>query len=313
MVKIEDGEKNMDSSMDFMERRKRIKRLGKRAVLELAAYENEDGTALNLMESPRFKREPEIVHGFSTRFGGVSEGDFSSMNLSFTRGDETERVSENFRRIAAHFGKSPEHFVLSHQTHTAEVRKVTREDMGKGVTKERDYRDVDALITNESGLILGVFWADCVPILLYDPEKRAIGVIHSGWRGTAGRIALKTVQKMQEEYGSRPEALLAAIGPSICRNCYEISGDVAEQFMEDFSGNAGQILRKREKGKYLLDLWECNRIILREAGLREENIEKGDICTCCNPWLSFSHRAQGERRGNNGAFLMLREKKLAWD
>lgn len=241
---------------------------------------------------------PGVRHLISTRLGGVSKGHLSSMNLSYTRGDEKERVDENFRRIAVVLNRKPEDFVFTDQTHTANVRKAVREDGGKGLIKPRDYKDVDGLVTNEKGLVLSAFFADCVPLLFVDPVRHVIGLSHSGWRGTAEKIGAKTVKKMEEIYKSRPTDIRAAIGPSICQDCYEVSGDVAGFFDT-------QVLKSKGDGKYLLDLWEANRLILQEAGIPAEHIAVTDICTCCNPDYLFSHRASKGRRGNLGVFLTI--------
>lgn len=257
---------------------------------------------------PMFDELKEIVHGFTTRFGGVSQGMFSSMNLSFTRGDREEDVLENYRRISAAIGFSPEEIVCSDQTHTANVRVVTKEDRGKGITRKRDYTDVDGLVTDVPGLVLATFYADCVPLFFIDPIRRAVGLSHSGWRGTVGKIGMKTVETMEREYGSRPEDILAAVGPSICRDCYEVSSDVAEMLAETFPHAQEEgILTDRGGGKYLLDLWKANKRVFLEAGILPEHISYPGICTCCNPEILFSHRASGGKRGNLGAFLGLRE------
>ena len=184
---------------------------------------------------PAFEKLEGIIHGFSTRLGGVSRGIYSSMNLSFTRGDEEEAVKENYRRIAQAIGFRTEDIVTSDQTHTANVRKVTEADRGKGITVPRDYQDVDGMVTNVPGLILATFYADCVPLYFADPVKRVIGLSHSGWRGTVAKIGKVTVEKMKEEYGCHPEDILAAIGPSICQDCYEVSEDVIEEFKTAFA------------------------------------------------------------------------------
>ena len=249
-----------------------------------------------------------VRHLFSTRRGGVSRGFYASMNLSYTRGDEKEAVDENFRRIAAVFHSTPDRIVCSDQTHTANIRKVTLADAGKGVTRDKDYSDVDGLITDQAGLILATFYADCVPIFLADPGRRAIGLVHSGWRGTVSGIGRAALGAMREEFGTRPEHVRAAIGPSICQDCYEVGWDVAEKFAELFGEEAGAVLKPgREEGKYQLDLWEANRRILLEAGILPENLEVTDLCTCCNSGYLFSHRATGGKRGNLGAFMELRE------
>ena len=251
--------------------------------------------------------EKEFLHGFSTRLGGVSKEHLYSMNLSFARGDKEENVRENFQRIAHAVGFSEEKMVFTHQTHTTNVRKVTEEDWGKGFSKERDYSDVDGLITNVPQTVLTTFYADCVPIYLVDPVKKAIGLCHSGWRGTVGKISQMTIARMQEEYDSDPKDILAAVGPSICQNCYEVSGDVIEQFQDSFHEKYWkELFYQKENGKYQLNLWKANEIILEEAGITKEHISVTDICTCCNPQLLYSHRASKGQRGNLAAFLMIR-------
>lgn len=252
-----------------------------------------------------------VRHLFSTRLGGVSKGVFSSMNLSYTRGDEKEAVDENFGRIAKALGCRLDDFVCSDQTHTTNIRVVHESDKGKGILTPRDYTDIDGLITNIPGIVLATFYADCVPLFFIDTKNRAIGLSHSGWRGTVGRMGARTIEAMQKEYGTRPEDVTAAIGPSICQNCYEVSEDVAEAFREAFkesgqdTGLIDRILISKEGGKYLLDLWEANRIVLTQAGVLPEKIQVTDICTCCNPEYLFSHRASHGKRGNLGAFLGL--------
>jgi len=266
----------------------------------------QEGDSLPLLRFPALTETGLVEHGFTTRAGGVSTGMWSTLNLSFNRGDSEDAVRENFRRVAAALHAREDHFVFTHQTHTAVVRTVTEEDAGKGLTRERDYSDVDGLITNVPGIVLSAFTADCVPVFFVDPVHRAIGLSHSGWRGTAGRIGRVTIEQMGREYGTRPEDLVCAIGPSICRDCYEISKDVADVFYEEFKGHEEEILVDKKNGKYQLDLWKTNEIILKEAGVRPENISVTDICTCCNPDLLFSHRASKGRRGNLGSFLLIR-------
>lgn len=279
-----------------------IKRSGSKPVVRI---QEKDG--VYWLTYPRLEAEKEFLHGFSTRLGGVSKEHLYSMNLSFARGDRKENVRENFQRIAHAVGFSEEKMVFTHQTHTTNVRKVTEEDWGKGFSRERDYSDVDGLITNVSQTVLTTFYADCVPIYLVDPVKKAIGLCHSGWRGTVGRISQVTIARMQEEYGSDPKDILAAVGPSICQNCYEVSGDVIEQFQDSFREKYWkELFYQKENGKYQLNLWKANEIILEEAGITKEHISVTDICTCCNPQLLYSHRASKGQRGNLAAFLMIR-------
>ena len=200
-----------------------------------------------------------------------------------------------------------EDIVTSDQTHTANVRLVTEEDRGNGITKPRPYTDVDGMITNVPGLVLATFYADCVPLYFIDPVHRAIGLSHSGWRGTVAKIGEVTVRRMQEEFGSDPSEIYGAVGPSICQDCYEVSEDVIEQFCAAFPQDKWDALfYGKPDGKYQLDLWEANHQIMLGAGLKEEHISMPNLCTCCNPEFLFSHRASHGRRGNLGAFLGIR-------
>ena len=256
---------------------------------------------------PLLDAERGFVHGFSTRIGGVSEGDLSSMNLSFTRGDDPERVRENYRRIAAAVGFETDRLVLTHQTHTNHVRVVTEADAGKGFVRERDYTDVDGLVTDVPQLVLTTFYADCVPLFFADPVHRAVGLSHSGWRGTVSDIAGETVKIMRETYGTNPADLLGAIGPSICQGCYEVSEDVIREFQKQYEPSLYPLLyTKKPNGKYQLNLWEaCRRNMLR-AGLLPGHIQVTDLCTGCNPEILFSHRASKGHRGNLAGFLGVR-------
>lgn len=249
-----------------------------------------------------------VQHLISTRIGGVSKGIYATMNVSYTRGDQKEAVDENFRRIAAVFHSIPDRMVSSHQTHTTNVRLVTEADCGKGITKEKDYTDIDGLITNVPDIILATFYADCVPLLFVDCRNKAIGLSHSGWKGTVEKMGEATLQAMKQAFGTSPEDVKAAIGPSICSDCYEVSEDVAEAFRKTFPFHFQNFLKTGKKeGKYQLNLWEANRHILIQTGILPENIEVTDICTCCNSRFLFSHRASAGKRGNIGAFLQLRK------
>ena len=255
---------------------------------------------------PALEKTGIVCHGFSTRLGGVSQGIWSTMNLGFGRGDDPQNVMKNFKRISEAIGFSYKNIVTGDQTHTTNVREVTEEDRGNGVTKERAFHEVDGMITNTPGIVLTTFYADCVPLYFVDPVHRAICLSHSGWRGTVGKIGKVTLEAMEKRYGTRPEDVTAAIGPSICRDCYEVSEDVIEQFREAFSKEFWERLYdKKENGKYQLDLWQANRQILLEAGVPEPQIHMPSICTCCNPKFLFSHRASKGKRGNLAAFLGL--------
>lgn len=257
---------------------------------------------------PMLEETGMVKHLFSTRMGGVSEGIYSSMNLSYTRGDKKEAVDENFRRIAAALGCGVEDIVCSDQTHTTNLRIVGKADGGKGISRARDYHDVDGLLTDEPGIYLATFFADCVPLYFVDTKRKAIALAHSGWRGTVARMGQCVVEKMREAYGTDPADLVAAVGPSICQECYEVSEDVAAAFAAAFTkpGQEREILLAKGGGKYQLDLWRANEIVLTEAGIPGKNIQVTDLCTCHNDRYLFSHRASHGQRGNLGAFLGLR-------
>ena len=259
------------------------------------------------LEFPSFDIAGEYVHGFSTRLGGVSSGFLSSMNFSRALGDTEENIRENFRRIGKAIGFSPEDMVLSSQTHTANVRVVTEEDKGCGYAKPRDYTDVDGLVTNVPGLVLATSFADCVPLFLIDPVHKAIGLSHSGWKGTVRKIGLRTVELMQTAFQTDPRDLIAGIGPSICQDCYEVNEDVIQEFREAFPEEAwNDLFYIKENGHYQLSLWEANRRIFLEAGIPDSRISLPGICTACNPGFLFSHRASHGKRGNMAAFLGIR-------
>ena len=258
---------------------------------------------------PSFEKTGLVIHGFSTRLGGVSAGDCATMNFARGRGDDPANIRENYRRMAAALGVDMCGMVLSYQTHTVNIRRVTKDDAGKGVTRERDYRDIDGLMTDVPGLTLVTSYADCVPLFFLDPARRVIASSHSGWRGTVGRMGQRTVEAMRDAYGCRPEDLIVGIGPSICADCYEVGEDVAEAFARGWDRELPpQVLSPYpgRPGKYRLDLQQANVLILAEAGVRPEHITVTDICTCCNKELLFSHRGSGGRRGNMGGFLCLR-------
>ena len=280
---------------------KMLSRKSEENILEFKEYGK-----LPLLKYPLLEQTGIVEHCFTTRLGGVSEGVCSSLNLSFSRGDDPDAVMENYKRVADTFGKTVDDFVCTDQTHTTTVLRVGINEKGYGVTREKPYTDVDGLITNEPGVILSTFYADCVPLYFVDPLNKAIGLSHSGWRGTVGRMGKKTLEAMQQAFGTKPEDVYAAIGPSICQECYEISEDVAMHFYEEFDGHGDEILIRKGNGKYQLDLWKTNEIVLQEAGIKPEHLAVTNVCTCCNSEVLFSHRASQGKRGNLAAFLMLK-------
>lgn len=253
--------------------------------------------------------EAGVIHGFSTRLGGVSRGYLGTMNLSFHRGDDPEAVMENHRRLAAAIGYDASNAVFSDQVHETRIRSVTREDAGKGIVKDTDIIGIDGLVTDCPGIPLVTFYADCVPLFFYDPVRQVAATAHSGWRGTVAGMGAVMIDYMKNHYGCRAEDIVCAIGPSICGNCYEISQDVADAFQERFPQDKyPELMRAGREGHYDLDLWKANQWILQEAGIRPEHLDITDLCTCCNPELLFSHRASHGMRGNLAAVIMLPER-----
>lgn len=266
------------------------------------------GSPVPFLYFKRLAEHKSVKHGCSTRVGGVSEGCFSTMNLGFGRGDADENVLTNYDRLCNAMGVTKEQVVLPDQVHDTVVRRATKADCGKGIIKPRDYSNVDAQITDEPGVALVVFGADCVPVFFYDPVAKAIGTAHAGWRGTIGRIAEMTVQAMEKEFGSKRSDIEAYIGVSICGDCYTVGGNVAEQFLNEFPEATAQTDVQKEEGTCQLDLWQVNRIILEQAGVKPENIVIGGVCTKCHSDVLYSHRVQGNDRGSLAGFLMLAEE-----
>lgn len=261
---------------------------------------------MEYLQYPGLAETGVVEHLFTTRLGGVSEGYLGTMNVSYSRGDVKENVDENFRRVATILHGSFSDFVFTQQTHTDNIRIVTEEDRGKGTAKALEYSDIDGILTNQKGLILSAFFADCVPLFFVDRSKKVIGLAHSGWKGTVLSIGAKMIDRMVSEFGCDKEDIITAIGPSICQDCYEISVDVAEQFIKAYPDWEKDILIHKGNGKYQLDLWKCNALILEKAGIAKERIHCTNLCTCCNPAYLFSHRASKGMRGNLGAFLKLK-------
>ena len=240
-------------------------------------------------------------HAFTTRLGGVSPAPFDSLNLSMHRGDTAENVAENFRRLAKAVDFDLQKLVLTRQTHSDIIRRVTAED-ARGLD-HHTYPECDGLITNEPGVALWVFTADCTPVLLHDPVTGAVGAVHAGWRGTAAKIAAKAVEAMEREFGCKPENIRAAIGPNIAQCCFQTDADVPQAMLAAVGSRAEEHIRFKG-GKYYVNLKEINRLILRDAGV--QNIEISDACTACSPALFWSHRRTGKQRGSQGAVIVRR-------
>ena len=254
---------------------------------------------------PKIEAAGGCRHGFSTRLGGVSAGHCSSMSFGFSLGDDTDAVRKNFRIFSDAIGVDSDKLVLSQQTHTSNIRIVTKEDAGKGVWSERDYSDIDGLVTNESGLVLVTQYADCTPLAFYDPVTKTVATSHAGWRGTVAEIAAKTVSIMVESFGCKPENILVGIGPNIGSCCYEVDDPVINEINKLTLPQRDKCYTAKSDGKYMLDLREVNRQILINSGILAKNIDVADLCTCCNSELFHSHRATKGKRGTLALMISL--------
>ena len=250
--------------------------------------------------------EDRLVHGFSARQGGVSEAPFDTLNMALHVGDNPAHVWENRRRYFASLGLDAELLCTIRQVHGTEIVRAFRRDAGRGARDYADaFADADAVITNDSGVALMLCYADCVPVLLYDPVHNAAGVVHAGWKGTVERIAVKTIARMGEEFGTDAADVLAGIGPSIGAGCYAVGVEVAARFRTAFPAYAAEIVQERD-GAIHLDLWAANRLQLTEAGVAEENIDSAGICTSCDRSFFYSYRAADGRTGRLAAVMELR-------
>jgi YfiH family protein len=294
--------------------RKRVAR-----KLSASSYATHTSGGLKLLQIPALAKLPWLLHGFGTIAGGSSNLDGQSvLNLGFTEWDSRESVLENRRRFQAALGASDLPLITLKQFHSdvIHVFNSAPSDPCKG----------DAAITNRPGLVLAVQTADCVPILLADPKKRAIAAIHAGWRGTLARIVAKTIGSMQMHFATDPRDLLVAIGPCIGPCCYEVGTEVATQFLSQFvdaatyfdelrtgdEPNPLQWLNMMPPGhqpspkNVFLDLRKANQCQVLAAGLRPENIHTVDLCTACRPDLLFSYRKQGAHTGRQMSAIALR-------
>ena len=247
----------------------------------------------------------ETAHCFSTRYGGVSEGQLFSLNLGVHRGDLRENVLKNYAILGEAVGFDPEHTVFTKQVHSDVVEKVGRTQWGRGLHREVE-EGCDGLVTNVPGTVLTVFSADCTPVLLYDPVAGAVGAVHAGWRGTAMKIAAKAVRKMAEEFGSQPENIRAAIGPCIGACCFETDHDVPDAMLASY-GDAVRAMIRPVREKFFVDLKRINALSLQEIGVTRIDIAKE--CTACEPQRFWSHRRVGGNRGSLAAMIMLKGER----
>lgn len=261
------------------------------------------------MEFQIFKNFP-VTAAVSERTGGVSVGQFASNNMSFSTGDDAAHILSNRRKFLSALLIAPEQIISTNQVHGTNILIVGKEDRGRGaLTKETAIPACDGLLTKETNVALTMNFADCTPIFLYDPVHRIAGLLHGGWRGTAGNICGKAVAMAEEIFSSRASDILAAIGPCIRRQSFEVGEDVIVAFSELFSPSEMETLSDRkENGKYHFDLPHANRLLLLRAGLRVENIEDCGICTFERDDLFYSYRKSGGQTGRHMGVIMMRNE-----
>ena len=253
----------------------------------------------------QFDEQGGLKHGFSTRQGGVSKPPFASLNLGFHTGDDPALVGENRVRFCNAVGIDPLSLVTAEQVHGERICVVTDSERGAGALDVTGgLPATDAMITKETNVALMAFFADCVPVLLYDPVGRGIGIAHSGWQGTMYQIGAKTLQAMATQFGSRAEDCLVAIGPSIGPCCYEVDEKVIDQVKRVFPFWQ-DLVEEKENGHWNLDLWEANRQSLIKAGVPVENITVSGMCTKCNQEMLFSYRGELGNTGRLAAVIKL--------
>ncbi len=240
-------------------------------------------------------------HGFTTRFGGVSDGIYASLNLGFSCGDDIKKVSENYRIFAENLEIAPAEFAFSKQVHRDDIRVCTMADR-QGVPYTVDY-EADGLITDVKNLPLVIFTADCTPIVLHDPVRGVIGAVHAGWRGTVLDIAGKAVRKMQAVFGCESKNIHAAIGPCISKCCFETGAEVFDAVKSLLGEHAEAFAEKKTDGKYMIDLKGINAYLLKKAGV--VSIDISDECTKCQCDKYWSHRATNGKRGTQCSFIVL--------
>jgi len=247
-----------------------------------------------------------IQHFVSSRIGGVSQYPYNSLNLGLHVEDKAENVLENRKILASHLRTKLNNFTMAKQIHKNNVTIVTDKMRGKG---SRDYQNAinatDALLTSKPNIYLNVLVADCVPILFFDPIKKVIGAVHTGWRGTVRLIAQKSIQRTQEFFSSEPSDIIVGIGPSIGPCCYEVGSDVISQVEKVFPSKEDYIINSPSNDKGYFDLWKANQAQLIQAGIPEENIEVAELCTCCNADMFFSVRHQKGETGRFAAGIMI--------
>jgi YfiH family protein len=259
------------------------------------------GTQTPYLVFESFENLGFIRHGISTKKGGASKGVYESLNLGLHNGEERETTLLNYKLISESIGFDYKNIVKSYQVHGDKIHRARKSDRGSDILRPNELTDIDGLITNEPEIVLAIYFADCVPVFLADPVKKVIAAVHAGWRGTVMKIAQKAADLMIREYGSNPSDIFAGIGPSICKERFEVDYPVAKEFF-DALPYAAEYIESRNS-KYYVDLWGINKRELTERGI--VNIEISNLCTASRQDLFYSHRISGTNRGIQAGFIQI--------
>ena len=272
---------------------------------------------------PELDAYPELVHAFTTRHGGVSTGEKTSLNFGKGPDETWDNILENYRILAAALSEEAglpglvnrEHMVRTDQTHTANVLTVTEEHLSMGILREREYTNIDGLITSKRGIALITSHADCNALFFYDPKQQAIGLAHSGWKGTLQEIGTQIIRQMSTEFDTQPEDVIVGIGPALCQTCFEVDEDVAQKFYRKNPAWQTMAFQREigicsetgeERWKHYIDLKSVVRETLMRSGVKPENIHDMGLCSKCRPDLFYSYRGQKGKNGNMVSLVMLR-------
>ncbi|MBR5489154.1 MAG: peptidoglycan editing factor PgeF [Firmicutes bacterium] len=272
---------------------------------------------------PELDAYPELIHAFTTRHGGVSTGEKTSLNFGKGPDETWDNILENYRILGAALSEEAEqpglvnreHMVRTDQTHTANVLTVTEEHLSMGILRPREYTDIDGLITNKRGITLITSHADCNALFFYDSKQQAIGLAHSGWKGTLQEIGAQIIRQMSTDFDTQPEDIIVGIGPALCQTCFEVDEDVAQNFYQKNPAWQTMAFHREigicsetgeERRKHYIDLKNVVRETLMRSGVKPENIHDMGLCSKCRPDLFYSYRGQKGKNGNMVSVMMLR-------
>lgn len=266
----------------------------------------EEKAGLEWLTFEHLSRFDFLIHGFSTRIGGNSASPYNTLNLAFHVGDVAEKVIANRQRFCQALDLSLRNLVAGDQVHSDAIHVVTKKDRGRGAFDQvTAIKKTDGLITNQPGVVLSSYYADCVPLFIFDPIQRVIGLAHGGWQGSIKRIGERTLEAMVSNFSTNPRDCLAGIGPSIGVCCYEVDQRVLDPLKAAFADWEKFVIDKGN-GRWQLDLWEINRQVFLTAGLCAENIEVTKLCTSCHPDLFFSYRGDKGITGRMASLISLK-------